>query len=209
MNERSFIFALTPMSKQISDKHQAILGAALKLLANCGFHGFSMKQLAKEANVAAGTIYLYFKDRETLIAEVHRNILDDFADNVFNELNTKLTLKQQYLLIVQKTWQFCLTNRWATLSKGQFDHLPIEVLKDQRINAWTNHLHPLINLYEQGRETKQIKPLSNDILVALSLEPFIYIATQQLLGLININELELETMMEAAWDVISLSSPSA
>lgn len=194
------------MTQTNFDKRQAILNATEKLLATCGFHGFSMKQIAKEANVATGTIYLYFKDRETLITELHRNIVDDFAENVFRHHDKNLPLKEQYLLICRHVWDYCIAHRWATLGKGQFDHLPLDVLKSRHDDAWTNRLNPIIALYEQGRATQKIKPLSDIVLTSLSMEPFIHIAAQQLLGLVNINESELEYMMQAAWDAISQPS---
>lgn len=61
------------------DKQHLILQATLELLASNGFHGFSMKQLATHAGIATGTIYLYFKDRESLIAELHNQIIQAFA----------------------------------------------------------------------------------------------------------------------------------
>ena len=196
------------MTVSVTDKRQAILDAALKLLATCGFHGFSMKQLASEAHVAAGTVYLYFKDRESLIAELHHNILLNFVENVFGEFDTSISLKQQHLSISKRLWQFCLNNRWILLSKAQFDHLPMEVLKDQRSNTCTNPLSPLVRLYEQGRVSGQLKPLPDDVLFSLSMEPFIYLATQQLLGLVDISEAEIHQMMEAVWDAISQPSPA-
>ena len=57
MNERSFIDSETMSSNTAIDKHEQILTAAEKLIAESGFQGLSMQKLAKEAGVAAGTIY--------------------------------------------------------------------------------------------------------------------------------------------------------
>ena len=67
-----------------SDKRILILRAALELLASCGFHGFSMKQLAERAGVAAGTLYLYFRDREELIRQLHLEIIQERLEREFN-----------------------------------------------------------------------------------------------------------------------------
>lgn len=186
------------------DKKQAILSASLKLLASCGFHGFSMKQLASEAGVAAGTIYLYFKDRDALIAELHRSIVDDFAISVFADLDDNLPIKQQYLTLCRNTWDFCIKNRNATLSKGQFDHLPLDVLKTRHSDAWTHSLHPLIQFYDKGRQANELKPLPDDVIASLIFEPVIHIATQKQLGLIDVNESELNQIIDATWDAIAI-----
>lgn len=188
------------------DKRQAILNAALKLLASCGFHGFSMKQLAAEAGVATGTIYLYFNDRDALIAELHRHIVDDFAISVFADLDDALPIKQQYLQLCLNTWSFCMENRNATLSKGQFDHLPLDVLKTRHSDAWTNSLNPLIQFYDKGRQANLLKPLPDDVLASLIFEPVIHIATQKQLGVIDINPTELNQIIDATWDAIAISA---
>jgi len=54
------------------DKRQAILAAASKRFSTYGFHETKMEQVAEEAGVAKGTVYLYFKDKNTLLFEVAR-----------------------------------------------------------------------------------------------------------------------------------------
>lgn len=50
-----------------SDKRTDILQAALQLIAERGFHAAPMAEIAEKAGVAAGTIYLYFKNKDILI----------------------------------------------------------------------------------------------------------------------------------------------
>ncbi|WP_438970766.1 TetR/AcrR family transcriptional regulator [Methylophaga sp.] len=187
------------------DKRQTILDATLTLLASSGFHGFSMKQLAAESGVAVGTIYLYFADRDALIADLHRLIVDDFAARVFKDLNDNLPIKQQFLTLSRNTWDFCMENRNATLSKGQFDHLPLDVLKTRHNDAWKNSLNPLITFYDKGRQANVLKPLPDDVLASLIFEPVIHIATQTQLGLLDINESELNQIIAATWDAVAVS----
>jgi len=48
------------------DKREAILAAALRLLARLGLHNTPMSAVAREAGVAAGTLYLYFPSKEAV-----------------------------------------------------------------------------------------------------------------------------------------------
>jgi len=190
------------------DKKQLILEATLQLLASSGFHGFSMKQLASQAGVATGTIYLYFKDRDTLIAELHSQIIHDFADAVFSDHDPKQNLKQQYQQICAKLWHFCINHRCVTLSKAQFDHLPTDVLRSQREVAW-QRLQPLRDLFEQGRQQGLIKTLTDDVLASLSFEPYTYMASQYLLEVIDVDESQLQQIMDASWDAIATDAGHA
>lgn len=201
MNVHSFIGIMT-LTQPASDKRGAILCATLKLLSTHGFHGFSIKQVAAEAGVAAGTIYLYFSDRETLIRELHTEIINDFVHAALHDLDTTASLQQQYRSICCSFWRFCLDNPCITHSKLQFDHLPPDVLRSQRSYAW-EMLQPLKTLFSQGREQGLIKPLADDVLITLSIEPCIFMARQHLLGVIEIDTRQLGDIINASWDAIA------
>jgi AcrR family transcriptional regulator len=56
-------------------KRKRILDAALKLFARKGFGATALEEVARRARLAKGTLYLYFKDKEDLYAQV---VLDVF-----------------------------------------------------------------------------------------------------------------------------------
>ena len=56
------------------DKRDEIVRATLELIAEHGFHGAPMAMIAEKAGVAAGTIYLYFENKDVLITEVYRDL---------------------------------------------------------------------------------------------------------------------------------------
>jgi len=72
MNECSFIntvaleAAINKKSKT-NGKYHLILEAAIKVFAEQGFHQATISQIAREAGVADGTIYLYFKNKEDIM----------------------------------------------------------------------------------------------------------------------------------------------
>jgi len=59
------------------DKREAILAAARRLIARSGLHNTPMSALAREAGVAAGTLYLYFPSKEAMINALYLELLDD------------------------------------------------------------------------------------------------------------------------------------
>jgi TetR/AcrR family fatty acid metabolism transcriptional regulator len=54
------------------DKRQAILEAAAKRFSTYGFHETKVGDIAEDVGIAKGTVYLHFKDKETLLQEVVR-----------------------------------------------------------------------------------------------------------------------------------------
>lgn len=55
-----------------AETRRLILQSALRLLARGGFAGTSIEAIARETGVAAGTIYLHFKNRAALFHELFR-----------------------------------------------------------------------------------------------------------------------------------------
>lgn len=60
-----------------ADKREAILAAALRLIARLGLHATPMSAVAKHAGVAAGTLYLYFPSKEAMINDLYLEVLAD------------------------------------------------------------------------------------------------------------------------------------
>src|ERR1044072_7431658 len=58
---------MTVHSAVPSDKRERILDAAERIFARHGFFAAKVSDVAKEAGVADGTIYLYFKNKDDLL----------------------------------------------------------------------------------------------------------------------------------------------
>ena len=189
----------------MKDKRQAILEATRGLLAQYGFHGFSMKQLAEKAGVAAGTVYLYFKDKEDLIRQLHEQIIVDVADCVFAQHDTSKPLYEQYRQLWRSLWRFCIDHPDVVLSKDQFDHLPPDVQQAQHAEA-EKVFAPMLAMFERGRREKIFKPMHDEVLFSLSIENCTVLARKQLLRQIVLDDAELEAALSATWDAIALGT---
>jgi TetR/AcrR family fatty acid metabolism transcriptional regulator len=52
-----------------NNKYHQILEAAVRVFARQGFHQSTVAQIAKDAGVADGTIYLYFKNKDDILVQ--------------------------------------------------------------------------------------------------------------------------------------------
>ncbi|SDT50131.1 transcriptional regulator, TetR family [Paenibacillaceae bacterium GAS479] len=68
------------MTSRKQEKYFLILDAALKVIAENGFHGSQVSKIAKEAGVADGTIYLYFKKKEDILISLFQEKLGDLVE---------------------------------------------------------------------------------------------------------------------------------
>lgn len=69
-----------------NDKHEKIMRAAIKVFAKNGFHNSKISQIAKEAGVADGTIYLYFKNKDDILIKVFEERLGEINVMLNEEL---------------------------------------------------------------------------------------------------------------------------
>ena len=75
-----------PASKDKNPKYDMILEAAVKVFAENGFRRSTISQIAREAGVADGTIYLYFKNKDDILVQFFeykaRQVFERFRQEV-------------------------------------------------------------------------------------------------------------------------------
>jgi TetR/AcrR family fatty acid metabolism transcriptional regulator len=68
------------------EKYERILEAALAVFAEKGFFVSRISDIADRANVADGTVYLYFKNKDEILATAISTAFDTFMNNARTEL---------------------------------------------------------------------------------------------------------------------------
>jgi AcrR family transcriptional regulator len=68
--------------QQAQARRQAILEAALAVFAARGYEAARLDDIAVQAGVAKGTLYLYFKDKQALFEELVRGAVTPIMDRV-------------------------------------------------------------------------------------------------------------------------------
>lgn len=63
-------------------KFRGILNAAKKIFATKGFHEAKITDIAREANVASGTIYLYFKNKDDILVKLVEEAVSEITHTV-------------------------------------------------------------------------------------------------------------------------------
>jgi TetR/AcrR family transcriptional repressor of multidrug resistance operon len=79
MNIHSLIFA-SKMRTRDEHKEKSIRETAMKMIVEEGFDGMSMQKLAKAAGVSPATIYIYYKNREDLLAQLYMEVQRTFME---------------------------------------------------------------------------------------------------------------------------------
>ena len=69
-----------------SDKHQQIIEAAVRVFARNGYYNSRVSDIAREAGIASGTIYLYFKTKDDILVTLFREKMAAWVASVRGEI---------------------------------------------------------------------------------------------------------------------------
>ena len=82
---------------KVSDKHQRIIKAAIKVFARKGFYSARIADIAHEAKVADGTIYLYFNNKYDILISLFEEeigkIISQVKEIIAQEDDPKIQLE--------------------------------------------------------------------------------------------------------------------
>jgi TetR/AcrR family fatty acid metabolism transcriptional regulator len=81
MNRGSFTGMRDP------DKPQQIIDAAVRVFARNGFYNSRVSDIAREAGIASGTIYLYFKTKDEILVTLFREKMAGFVSALRKEIS--------------------------------------------------------------------------------------------------------------------------
>ena len=69
--------SINPDRPVVTDKREAILRAAITVFAHNGYFNSKVADIAKEAGVADGTVYLYFKSKEEILHSIFDRSMEE------------------------------------------------------------------------------------------------------------------------------------
>jgi TetR/AcrR family fatty acid metabolism transcriptional regulator len=82
-------------------KRQKILTSAIKVFAKKGFYKTRIKEIAKLASVADGTIYLYFKNKDDILISIFDDRIDKLNEKMEEISQGELTSSEKIRQIIE------------------------------------------------------------------------------------------------------------
>jgi AcrR family transcriptional regulator len=96
----------TAARRTADDKRAAILAAALKLFGQYGFRRTSIDDIAREAGIAKGTVYLYVETKEALFRTLAQSLIDRMMDTARQAASADGTLTDRLLAVLDAKFGF-------------------------------------------------------------------------------------------------------
>lgn len=184
-------------------KRDIIIKAAKELIADLGFRGAPMSLIAAKAGVGAGTIYRYFKTRDMLISELHKDVDEKFKSFVLSDFPEKRPIRETFFYIARSIIQYLKNNPIDYRFGEQFHHSPygIEFRRNKLFNL-TNEFDFCRDLYEKGSEQQIIKDVPLPVFLDLAFAPLIWSLKDHFQGFINLDEKLIDIIVSACWDSV-------
>jgi len=88
------------MAKKTGEKYQAIIDAAVRVIAKQGYHNAQVSKIAKEAKVADGTIYLYFENKDDILISLFNEKMGQFVDTCRERIAEAASIEQKLYVLI-------------------------------------------------------------------------------------------------------------
>ncbi len=182
------------------DKKQAALEATLKLIAEQGFHGTPMSQVAQEASIGVGTIYRYFSGKEELINELYIFIKQRMTETMLKKYSEDKTATENFKETMKEIVCYMTEHPLELSFHEQYSNSPLitQATKEQGVHI----MEPVKVMFRRARTEKLLKDLPDEILFTLVAGAVFSLAKLYISGGVPIRDEVLSSEIEAIWDMI-------
>ncbi len=137
---------------RVSDKHNKITQAAVKVFARKGFFNARISDIAKEAKVADGTIYLYFNNKYDILISLFEDEMGKIILQVKNQIET-LSDPQEKLLFFVQNHLHLLDNKKDLAEVLQMElRQSNEFMKEYRNTRFIEYINIISTIIHEGQE---------------------------------------------------------
>ena len=179
------------------DKKTRIMKATLRLITENGFHATPVSLIAREADVAAGTIYRYFENKESIINELYASIQGELHKATMAGIPPEVSVRDEFYLKWRNILRYFAEHPHEASFVEQFSASPFinPVLMEEntRRNA---HLKVLRT---RGIETGVIREIDYHTIAILMWGTVHQIRHFQSTGTAAVTEAVIDEIFEVVW----------
>lgn len=195
MNKCSLICTMRAKDEQ---KIDAIYNATLSLTQQMGFGGITMARIARDAGIATGTLYIYFKNKEELINSLYLHLKRKKARSFIADMDfdkpLKVVLKQMFTMMLKGA----VSESAEMAFLEQYHRSPYidEAVQTEAMQLF----QPFFDIIERGQKEFLIKDVKMDLIMAYlsgSMHEFAALIQDHRMPL---NENTFDLMFNMVWD---------
>lgn len=186
------------MNQSEMDMIERIFSATDNLMAVEGLPNLSMHKIAKAAKISPGTIYIYFKNKEELLAQFARHIFLSFQRTMEKDHDETQSFAEQYRKMWWNIWTFLQSDPTIMSNMHQYESLPgfTDICREWEQDSLWHHF------CNKAKEAGEVADLPTHILFAISLESAINIAFKCQHFIKEVSTEMLESVIERTWRAV-------
>lgn len=190
---------------ELNEKCKAVYQASLELIAEQGFHGTPVSQIAKQAGVGVGSIYRYFEDKDDLIHGIHAHADRKMTKALAAAYVPGTSEKEQFFALITSLLKHLLENPLEFKFLEQYYNSPYGIEKKrekffENIPA-SEEDRPFLHLLKGD----SFKDLPLPTLHALAFGPMIFSLRDHFSGIQPLTEELIQQITEGCWDAVRKS----
>lgn len=157
------------------DKREEILNSALHLFVEFGFHGTPTSRIAREAGVANGTLFHYFKTKDELIVALYAQVKSRLSEYMYAGITHNAEFREILYKIYENTLNWAQQNPQEFYFMQQFNTSPFLTLISP--DEIARQAQPHLDLLELAIQQEVFRPLPVQLLFIL-INNYIYGVSQ-------------------------------
>lgn len=186
-------------TKSEINKLDKIFNGTLSLVSQVGIAGIRMSTIAKEAEVATGTVYLYFENKSDLLNALYARLKKEGLFSVIGKIDNLPTQVQLYKLWCI-AYDYYVTNHSKSIFMEQFEFSPIISKENKALEEDTMLF--LDQTLDRAKSEGIIKKIDNHLITSLILGFLRNLSQKYSLGLVELTSETKDSAYALCWDAI-------
>jgi TetR/AcrR family transcriptional regulator, multidrug resistance operon repressor len=183
------------------DKISRIYNAAIRIINRDGFEGCSMSKIAKEADIAPATIYLYFDNKEDMMKKLFIHVKQGMGKSYFQGENELTVCKETFRNIWYNHYEYIISNFDEYIFLENFSNSPqlMHIEREYKLD----YCPVFESLLNRSKEEKLLINISNDLIYSMLFAPLSYLLKKTKSELKSLTESDIQQVFEISWKGIS------
>jgi len=157
------------MRKKTGNKDKKILEAAIYIFAHRGFANTRIADIAEKANIAVGSVYLYYPDKESILLKIMGEIWKDVYESLEKTCeNSEFNVREKILAFIDLVLHKLSENKEISMLISHEQNFWMMLQKGIFVEYYEKFLKLVIRLLEEGqKEGVVIQDYRPDVLATL------------------------------------------
>lgn len=194
------IHSVFTLQSHESEKAEAILGAALELFVERGFHGTSVPSVADRAGVAAGTIYHYFANKEALVNALYKRWKGVIGSQVMATFAAGAPMREQFRSVWGGMADFAVAHP-KELAFLEFHH-HASYLDAESVATERQIFEFGVTVVQQAQAAQALKPVPAPLLLEFANGAFLGVFRAGVAGRVPLTKETFMLAEQCAWEAV-------